>query len=139
MIVKEYDELENKDAEKASEETHPHSKSLTLKNSIRGDIPPKQDDINWTHQDGTRYHAICQDTVRDQIEDVDNDIEVTNNKSIALKDQDGNPKEGIIDTLIEHKGHKTLIDYKTNDMSSWNIADAKKFGKEHGNQLELYQ
>jgi hypothetical protein len=136
--MKEYKETENNELGKASRKFEHSTKSQALRNSMSGDLPAKPKDIKWTPQDGTRYHSICQQTVLDQIEDVDNDIEVINNQSIIIKDKDGNPGVGIIDTLIEHKGNNTLIDYKTNDMNSWSISDAKRFGDEHGNQLERY-
>jgi ATP-dependent exoDNAse (exonuclease V) beta subunit len=57
-----------------------------------------------------------------------------NNQSIIIKDKDGDPAY-IIDTLIEHKGNNTLIDYKTNDMTHGVYPYSRD---EHGNQLERY-
>jgi hypothetical protein len=99
---------------------------------------PEQDALRWTRQDGSIYHAICQQEVQDQIEDVDRGIEVNNNYPVTVLDGDGVAQNGLIDTYVAHQGHNTVIDYKTNDMSCWTVADAVRFGHEHGSQVQGY-
>jgi hypothetical protein len=96
------------------------------------------DSLNWSHEDGTCFHTICQQAVQDEIEDVDQGVEVANGQEVSLLNDVGEPKKGVVDSIIEHQGQNTLVDYKTNDMSQWSIVDASRFGQEHGSQVQGY-
>lgn len=111
----------------------------TAINSIRGmDANTAVNKFYWTHEDGSIYHAICEQEVQYQIEDGDRGIEVNNNFPVTVQAKDGTPRTGYIDSCIEDNGYTSIIDYKTNDMSTWSINDANRFGHEHGSQVQAY-
>ena len=111
----------------------------TAINSIRGmDANTAVNKFYWTHEDGSIYHAICEQEVQYQIEDGDRGIEVNNSFPVTVHAKDGTPKTGYIDSWIEDNGYTSIIDYKTNDMSAWSINDANRFGHEHGSQVQAY-
>lgn len=88
------------------------------------------DDLQWTAQDGTADHVIYQYSVEDALDDPDQDVYVYNNEKVTNPDG----SQGVIDTRINN----TIIDYKTNDMSLWSVSDARRFGYEHGRQVQGY-
>ncbi len=109
--------------------------------SMQGPIEAKdtaRNGLNWSHEDGTRFHSICQQSVQDGIEDVEQDVEVINGQEVSLLSDTKEPKKGVVDTLVEHQGQYTLVDYKTNDMSQWSVVDAARYGQEHGSQVQSY-
>jgi ATP-dependent exoDNAse (exonuclease V) beta subunit len=98
----------------------------------------KENNLQWTAKDGTMYHSYAQQAVDSSIDNVDKNVEVTNNLPVTKTDRYENQKYGIVDTLVEDNGHNTLIDYKTNDMSHWTIEEATRYGNEHGAQVASY-
>jgi len=95
-------------------------------------------ETRWTRQNGSAIHDVYQDAVQDELEDLDNDIVVDHNVPVIVTKSDGSHAQGYIDTLVEHHGKATVIDYKTHDMSSWTHGDARRFGNEHGRQVQEY-
>jgi len=95
-----------------------------------GMLSMQGDDLHWTAQDGTADHVIYQDSVEDALDDPDKGMSVYNNERVTNSDG----SQGIIDSRINN----TIVDYKTNDMSRWSVADATRFGHEHGSQVQGY-
>ena len=88
----------------------------------------------WNAQDGTSTHKNVEEYVEDKVTDHEKGIFVSSEVEIELE----SGKNGKIDTLIEHDNKYTVIDYKTNNMHDWTESDARRYGKEHGQQVQEY-
>lgn len=78
---------------------------------------------------GTFGHGVYEWAAEEQFEDAES------NRSVIVTRPDGSEAQGYIDTLINER---VIIDYKTNDMRAWSVADAQRYGNEHGQQVQEY-
>lgn len=79
---------------------------------------------------GTHAHIAYIDAAQDRI---DRD-KVWGEVEVRTSDTDGNLKDGKVDLLVDDK----VIDFKTNDMRDWSETTARRFGHEHGKQVQGY-
>lgn len=78
---------------------------------------------------GTFAHQAYEWAAEEHFEDAES------NRSVIITKPDGSEAQGYIDTLIDER---VIVDYKTNDMRAWTVADAQRYGNEHGQQLKGY-
>ncbi len=78
---------------------------------------------------GTFGHGGYEWAAEERLDDVES------NRSVLIIKPDGSEAQGYIDTFINER---VIIDYKTNDMRDWGEAEARRYGNEHGQQVQEY-
>lgn len=78
---------------------------------------------------GTFGHGAYEWAAEEHFEDAES------NRPVIVTKPDGSEAQGYIDTLIDER---VIVDYKTNDMRAWTVADAQRHGNEHGQQVKGY-
>ena len=86
-------------------------------------------DTSTPQRFGTFAHEAYQVAADEAFDDMDHNVPVVVTKP------DGTRAQGYIDTLINDR---VIIDYKTNFMPGWSVADAHRHGDEHGRQVQEY-
>jgi hypothetical protein len=102
-----------------------------------------EDELEWNHIDGSRDHAIFGQAVEDALDDPDKKaqrkaVSVYSNAFRNVKNEEEMEKNGFADSVIEHDGKATILEYKTDDMSRWTVAEAQARGDDYGRQVQSY-
>lgn len=123
---------ETHEAAEATEVIQPQEPSrLSMEGiqSMQGDSKGASDpEVMKPHEFGTFAHSAYEQAAEERFEDAES------NRPVIVTKPDGEA-QGYIDTLIDER---VVIDYKTDYMPDWSVADAKRMGDEYGQQVEGY-
>ncbi len=78
---------------------------------------------------GTFAHQAYEWAAEEEFDDVES------NRSVVVTKPDGTEAQGYIETFINER---IVIDYKSSYMPAWSVADARRYGNEHGQQVKEY-
>jgi hypothetical protein len=124
---------ETREARGAAEATQPQEPSqLSAEGiqSIQGSAEGTSDsEVMKPHEFGTLAHEAYQWAAEEHFEDAES------KHTLIVTKPDGTTKNGEIDTLIDER---VVIDYKTDYMPDWSVADARRLGDQYGRQVEEY-
>jgi hypothetical protein len=116
---------------KHNEIGHPTDSSVdTTPSEVGEDIGASdEEELTTPHEFGTFAHGAYEWSAEERFEDVES------NRPVIVTKPDGSEAQGYIDTLINER---VIVDYKTNNMRDWSVADAQRYGNEHGQQVKGY-
>lgn len=90
--------------------------------------------LNWTHEDGTTYHRIIADICQDKLHNPAGGVHVDVEEWVPILDSNDELKRmGRIDTVLEvteedGKVRRSVLDWKTHDMTNWSQSKARSEG-----------
>lgn len=103
---------------------------VTTPSEVKEDIGDIDEEALMTPQTfGIFAHQAYEWATEERFDDVES------NRSVVITKPDGTEAAGYIDTLINER---IVIDYKSNYMPAWNVSEARRYGNEHGQQVEEY-